>query len=93
MPARVARVQLVAEPGKGGDKLRPPSWIEIELVGEDDEPIPGARYRITLPGGALREGELDDQGRARLDDLPAGACRVSFPDLDEEAWELVAEEG
>lgn len=89
MPSRTACVQLVAEPGRGGDKLRPPSWVEIELVGEDDEPIPGARYRVTLPGGAVREGELDEDGRARLDGVPPGACRVSFPELDERAWEPV----
>jgi hypothetical protein len=89
MAPRTAHVQLIAEPGKAGDKLRPPTWVEIELVGEDDEPIPGARYRITAPGGTVREGELDEEGRARLDGIAPGACRVTFPELDEDAWEPV----
>ena len=63
-------------------------WIQIELVGEDDEPIGGVRYQIELPGGKVRRGVLNDEGRARVDRIKnGGTCKVTFPDLDEEAWE------
>ena len=68
----------------------PAAWIEIELVGEDDRPIPGARYRITLPDGeTVDEGTLDSNGWARVEGIDEGTCKVSFPDLDAEAWEFV----
>ena len=65
------------------------SWIEIELVGEDGTPIPGERFSLRLPDGKLEEGTLDGDGKTRFDDIPSGNCYVSFPDLDEDAWETV----
>lgn len=63
-------------------------WIEIELVGEDDQPIPWERYEITLPDRAVRSGFLDHAGKARVDNIPEGGqCLVSFPDLDTAAWD------
>jgi hypothetical protein len=63
------------------------SWIEIELVGEDDKPIPGEKYKITLPDGSVDQGTLDQNGLARVEGFEAGTCKVTFPDLDKEAWE------
>lgn len=65
------------------------TWIEIQLLGEDGKPIAGERYRIELPDGALQEGTLDSQGIARVSDIESGDCRITFPDLDEDAWEAV----
>jgi hypothetical protein len=65
------------------------SWIEIELVGEDDEPIPGEKYRITLPDDTVAEGTLDEKGFARVEGFEKGTCKVCFPNLDKEAWEKI----
>lgn len=62
------------------------TWITIQLLGEDDMPIPGERYRITLPDGTEQEGRLDAEGIARFTDIDPGKCEVTFPNLDEEAW-------
>lgn len=68
----------------------PVHWIEIELVGEDDKPIPYEEYRIRLPDETEVEGYLDQDGFARLDQLPsAGNCQVCFPNLDKDAWEFI----
>jgi hypothetical protein len=72
--------------GKAEEKT---SWIEIELVGEDDEPIPGEKYRITLPDDTVAEGTLDEKGIARVEGFEKGACKVCFPALDKEAWEKI----
>jgi hypothetical protein len=62
-------------------------WIEILLVGEDDQPIPGARYQIELPDGRVRAGRLGADGLARVDGIEKpGDCKVTFPDLDQDAW-------
>jgi len=65
------------------------SWIEIELVDEDDEPVPGKVYKITLSDGSVIEGTLDGEGFARHDGIPKGTCKVTFPELDENAWEKI----
>ena len=84
--AQTAHVQLVHQQGQAGDKLRLRTWIEVQLIGEDDKPIPYEQYVIALPGGATKTGTLDENGRARVDGIPAGTCKVSFPDLDQDAW-------
>jgi len=73
-----------SEAEKASDKT---AWIEVELVDEDGEPVPGVRYRITLPDDSVAEGSLDDKGKARVEGFKAGNCKVTFPDLDKDAWE------
>lgn len=64
------------------------SWIEIEMVDEDKKPVPGVRYRITLPDGeTVAEGTLDHKGFARVEGFDPGSCKITFQELDQEAWE------
>jgi hypothetical protein len=63
------------------------SWIAIELVGEDGNPIPGEPYRVTLPDGTtVADGTLDDKGRARVENIDPGTCKVTFPNRDKSTW-------
>lgn len=64
-----------------------PSWIEIELVGEDDGPIPFESYLVHLPDGNCRQGKLDENGLAHLYVPCSGTCVVIFPHLDKDALE------
>jgi len=62
-------------------------WIEIRLADEEGKPVPGEPYRITLPDGStVADGTLDDKGFARVDNIDPGACEVTFPNRDKEAW-------
>ena len=63
------------------------SWIEIEMVDEQGHAVPGEAYEITLPDNSVASGTLDDKGFARVAGFAPGSCKVSFPDLDKEAWE------
>jgi hypothetical protein len=65
----------------------PLQWIEIELVGEDGKGVPGQAYLIGAPDGKEYSGRTDARGWARVDGIPGGTCKVSFIELDQEAWE------
>jgi hypothetical protein len=63
------------------------SWIEVWLIGENDEPLAGEVCSITLPNGKVIERRTDRNGLVRVDGISmAGNCDVSFPQLDEDAW-------
>lgn len=64
-----------------------PSWIEIELVDEEGAPVPGEKYEITLPDGSVKTGTLGAIGFARVERIDPGNCKVTFPNLDKDAWE------
>jgi hypothetical protein len=68
----------------------PGAFIAISLEDEAGRPVAGARYRVTGPGGVVREGALDEQGKARVTGVAGGTCQVEFPDLDARAWERAA---
>ena len=74
-------------PQTAEEKEKKKSWIEIEMVDEDKNPVPGEAYRITLPDGqTVAEGTLDDKGFARVDGIDSGTCKITFPELDKDAW-------
>jgi hypothetical protein len=76
------------KPPQNDEEKKKKSWIEIELVDEDDKPVPSEKYRIILPDGeTVAEGTLDDKGFARVDGTEAGTCKITFPALDKDAWE------
>lgn len=58
------------------------AWLAARVVDALGVPARGAAWKVTLPDGAAREGTLDDEGQLVLQDIPAGACRLEFPDID-----------
>lgn len=64
------------------------AWIEIQLMGEDDRPVPHEPYEITLPDGSCQKDCLNNEGFARIADIPPGECKVIFPRIDQNDWEL-----
>ncbi|MDO9018254.1 MAG: hypothetical protein Q8S73_24050 [Deltaproteobacteria bacterium] len=61
------------------------TWIEIELTDMDGNAMPGERYWIKLPDGTVREGALDQHGRAYFDQLDPGSAEIRWPDRDGDA--------
>lgn len=57
-------------------------WIELHLLDEDGDPVKLAEYAVTLPDSSKRDGTLDVKGYARLEGIPEGVCRVTFPEFD-----------
>ena len=62
------------------------TWIEIELVDQDKEPVANERYVIETSDGRRIEGTLNASGKAREEGIKPGDCKVSFPDLEAASW-------
>lgn len=62
------------------------TWIAIELLDDEGQPVPGKAYRIELPDGRKVEGQLDAKGTAGVNGIDPGTCQVTFPDLDAKSW-------
>lgn len=60
--------------------ILPSRKVHIRLLDEDGEPRAQEAYRVVLSSGETVEGNLDDQGEARID-TPDGSAEVSFPEL------------
>src|SRR5579871_1871366 len=68
-------------------------WIEIALVDDDGNPVPGQAYQLTLPTGKVLKGNLDSRGLARVDGIDPGTCKVTFPDLHKTTWDRYSGNG
>jgi len=73
-------------PGEEPPQKKKPSFIDIVLTDEEGNPVPGERYRVTDSDGKVHEGSLDANGRAHVI-VPEGQCVITFPNLDDDAWE------
>ncbi len=70
-----------------GQKTRSPliefkDYITINLVNDEDQSIKNAEYIIELGGGKIIKGNLDDNGHAKIENIPPGKYKVSFPDFE-----------
>jgi hypothetical protein len=72
--------------GSGVHACAVKSWIEIKLVDQDGNPVPGEGYQVELPDGSTVKGILDTNGFARIDQIDPGTCDVSFPGRDAKDW-------
>jgi len=57
--------------------------IELTVQDENGDPAADEKYVLTLSNGEIREGKLDKDGYAKIDDVPPGPWKAEFPDLGE----------
>jgi uncharacterized Zn-binding protein involved in type VI secretion len=62
------------------------SWVEIELVDDQEQPVAGETYHVRLSDGSLFIGTLDGRGQARIEGIDPGSCQITFPDRDKDSW-------
>ncbi|MEP7126501.1 MAG: hypothetical protein ABJE95_36555 [Byssovorax sp.] len=85
LPGQAAPIQPPSLP----QQPPPPTlktFIEIVLLDEDDVPVAGEPFQITLPDGRVQTGTLDRAGFARVDGIDPGVCDVQFPRIDGREW-------
>lgn len=61
-------------------------WVIIELLDDEGAPIGNERYVLHLANGQTRNGTLDANGSAKVENIPPGKVFVEFPDADTELW-------
>ncbi len=62
-------------------------FLDLEMIDGNGEPLAGRDYTLHLPDGSTRDGTLDDEGRAREEDIPPGRTTVEVPEQEEEGEE------
>jgi len=64
------------------------SWLEVELIDDADQPVAGEKVMVTLPDGKVYSGRTGPDGVLKVTGVePNANCKITFPDLDKEAWE------
>ncbi|MBX9601321.1 MAG: type VI secretion system tip protein VgrG [Bryobacteraceae bacterium] len=86
-PPALLQVDAPAHDPREEENREKKSWVEIKLVDEEGNPVPGEMYAITLGDETIASGTLDEKGFARVDHIDPGQVRITFPNLDKDAWE------
>jgi uncharacterized protein (DUF2345 family) len=58
------------------------TWIEIVLL-DGDVPVKGESYVLTDADGTKHEGNLNENGYARVEAVVSGYCKLEFPYIDQ----------
>jgi type VI secretion system secreted protein VgrG len=62
------------------------TWIEIELVDQNGDPVPGEPFRLRDASERNFSGSLDENGFARVEGVVPGDCEIRFPNRDLTVW-------
>lgn len=65
------------------------TWIDLELLDPDGQPVANRKLRITLSDGRVIEGSTDASGLFGVDGIDPGECRIDALDLAEDQCTLV----
>lgn len=77
-----------SQPAGADSQTAQTTWIAIELIDADGNSVANEQYKITMPDGSIKYGTLDANGKARIEKLQPGTCQVTFPNRDQEVWEV-----
>ena len=82
-----AQMSALSQGGSPVQKCPASSWVRIELLDDDDEPVAGAAYRVEASDGEVFEGRTGADGGATISGMkPGGPVKVTFPDYDQSYW-------
>ena len=56
-------------------------WIEIKLLDSDGNPVKYIDFKIKLPDGKDKQGKLDSNGYAKIEDIPPGKFEIDFDNV------------
>jgi hypothetical protein len=61
------------------------TWIEIQIVDEDGQPLVGETYEFSKTDGAVAKGSTSGAA-LRGEQIPPGKCKLKLPDLHKNGW-------
>ncbi len=70
------------------DGLATDDWIQIVVADETGNPVGGIEYQLVLADGSTEGGTVPDDGVLRLENIEPGSCKLSFPRLGDEDWQV-----
>ncbi len=53
-------------------------YVELELKDDDGKPVGNVKYTVYLPNGGVKEGYLDKDGYAKVEELPPGSIEYKL---------------
>jgi type VI secretion system secreted protein VgrG len=53
----------------------------MKLLDQQNQPVKNASYKLKMPDGEVKEGKLDENGAAKIEDVPPGKVQVEFTDI------------
>jgi len=53
-------------------------YIELELKDEEGNPVKQAKYQVKMANGVIKEDKLDDNGYAKVENVPPGKVEVNY---------------
>ena len=56
-------------------------FIEFKLIDQEGKVVKNATYKLKLPDGKTKEGKLDQNGYVKIEDIPPGKYKLTFPDI------------
>lgn len=71
----------VAGVSADSELLKFKDFIEFKLIDQDGKVVKNAKYNLKLPDGKIKEGKLDQNGYVKIDDVPPGKYKLTFPDI------------
>ena len=97
LTVRPSQMQNMAEASPGTKMVVPcaadATWIEVQLLDKQNNPMVGEKYQIRLPDSSLMEGTLDENGKVRFDRIVAGQATITFPNFNAGASDSSANGG
>lgn len=66
---------------KDSELLRFRDIFELKLLDQENQPVKNASYKLKMPDGKIKEGKLDENGVAKIEDVPPGKVQVNFTDI------------
>jgi hypothetical protein len=64
--------------GSEKDAKEGKDWLELAIADPDGKPVSGVRYRVTTPKGKTLEGVTPPSGKAKINGLAKGKCKVEW---------------
>lgn len=68
-------------PGSAVRSCKQQTWVEIQLVDQNGEPVANQSFELVLPDGSVVQDQTDAKGLAGVEGIDAGECEIRLPDL------------